>query len=137
MPHVTTVAAVQPTLHRLTRALPLQLLMTALISGEQQSNTLTVARLVSECCRARMCTSSTHLLLRRPPPSPPLPSPVPQKHTPLTQQVLHKLLLPSSPCECTHTRTHKLRPGQGSEGSFFSTQVIFNHGWRMRRLFSL
>ena len=65
------------------------------------------------------------------------PSPVPQKHTPLTQQVLHKLLLPSSPCECTHTRTHKLRPGQGSEGSFFSTQVIFNHGWWMRRLFSL
>lgn len=74
MSHVTAMAAVQLELHCLTLALLLQLLMTALISGEQQSNTLTVARLVSECCRARMCTSSTHLF-------PPLPPPQCHKNT--------------------------------------------------------
>lgn len=102
--------------------------MTALISGDQQSNTLTVAQLVSESCRPGYVRPTLT--------SPPTPSPVPQKHTPLTQQVLHKLLLPSSPHECTHTHTN-LGLGRVAGVSFFSTQVIFNHGWRMRRLFSL
>ncbi len=110
LPHMTTVAAVQQKLHSLTLTLLLQLLMTALISGDQQSNTLTVARLVSESYRPGCA--------RPAPISPFTPSLVPQKHTPLTQQVLHKLLLPSSPHERTqaHTCTHKLRPGRSSRG---------------------
>lgn len=49
--HVTTEAALQQRLHSHPRTLLLKLLMTTLILGDQQSNTLTVARLVSESCR--------------------------------------------------------------------------------------
>lgn len=73
-----------------------KLLMTAFISVNRQPDALTVMELW-----ATMCTRSS---------APPVPQN--QLHSP-TQQVLHKLLLPSSPHEyrqrahvCTHTHTH-------------------------------
>jgi len=104
--------------HRGRRSAPSpSLLTTAVISGERRrSDALTVW--------------------------PRLQPPPPMK-THSTQQVLHKLLLPSSPRQCKH----KVGPwrgggggggGAGRKGGGVSgTQVIFNPGWWMRRLFSL
>lgn len=61
-------------------------------------------------------------------------------YTPITRQDLCKLLLPSSPHQCTHghSYSHKLTWEWGFVFFFFfTTQVIFNHGWWMRKLFSL
>lgn len=110
--------------HSPTMSPLLQLLMTALISAEQQSTAYI------NCCptgvrelQARMCTFNTHSSLHS------LLSAT-KTYTPLTQQVLHKLLLPSSPHECTHAHTNLCQDGvAGVSFSPLRLYLITAGGW--------
>lgn len=108
LPQVTAGATVRQKSQVLSRNLSRKLLMTALISGDQQPYCISCHPAGVRELQARMCTSCSHFSTKK-------------TQTPHTQQVLHKLLLPSSPHECTHTRAlahtrTKSGPRRGSRG---------------------